>query len=109
MRLFCVCAILCGQIYGRSHDTHAHGNQTVLQMEITTFSLGHPVLQILDCAIYFFGGSLKIAFMYHHCPRPFMTHALQAITADMLHRVWDEFDYRVDVCLVTKGAYIGGF
>jgi hypothetical protein len=30
--------------------------------------------------------------------------ALQAITADMLHQVWDEFDYRV-----TKGAYIGGF
>ncbi|GFG33206.1 hypothetical protein Cfor_02512, partial [Coptotermes formosanus] len=25
-----------------------------------------------------------------------ITHALQTITADMLHRVWDEFDYRVD-------------
>jgi hypothetical protein len=32
----------------------------------------------------------------------------QAITADMLHRVWDEFDYRVDVCRVTQGAYIEG-
>jgi hypothetical protein len=30
-----------------------------------------------------------------------ITHALQAITADMLHRVWDEFHYRVDVCRVT--------
>jgi hypothetical protein len=37
-----------------------------------------------------------------------ITHALQAITADMLHRVWDEFDYRVDVCRVTQGAYIEG-
>jgi hypothetical protein len=36
------------------------------------------------------------------------THALQAITADMLHRVWDEFDYRVDVCRVTQSAYIEG-
>ena len=35
-------------------------------------------------------------------------HALQTITADMLHRVWDEFDYLVDVCRVTQGAHIEG-
>jgi hypothetical protein len=29
-------------------------------------------------------------------------------TADMLHRVWDEFDYYVDVCRVTQGAHIEG-
>jgi hypothetical protein len=44
-----------------------------------------------------------------HELRDQITHALQAITADMLHWVWDEFDYRVDVCRVTKGAHIGGF
>ena len=32
-----------------------------------------------------------------------ITHALQTITADILHRVWDEFDYSVDVCRVTQG------
>ena len=37
-----------------------------------------------------------------------ITHALQTITAYMLHRVWDEFDYRVDVCRVTQGAHIEG-
>jgi len=37
-----------------------------------------------------------------------ITHVLQTITADMLHRVWDEFDYRVDVCRVTQGAHTGG-
>ena len=37
-----------------------------------------------------------------------ITHALQAITADMLHRVSDEFDYRVDVCRVTQGAHTEG-
>ena len=37
-----------------------------------------------------------------------ITHALQTITADVLHRVWDEFDYRVDVCRVTQGAHIEG-
>jgi hypothetical protein len=36
------------------------------------------------------------------------THALQTITADMLDRVRDEFDYRVDVCRVTQGAHIEG-
>jgi hypothetical protein len=37
-----------------------------------------------------------------------ITHAQQTITADMLHRVWDEFDYRVVVCRVTQGAHIEG-
>jgi hypothetical protein len=37
-----------------------------------------------------------------------ITHALQTITADMLHRVCDEFDYRVDVCRVTQAAHIEG-
>jgi hypothetical protein len=37
-----------------------------------------------------------------------ITHALQTIRADMLHRVWDEFDYRVDVCRVTQGARFEG-
>ena len=37
-----------------------------------------------------------------------ITHALQTITADMLHRVWDESDYRVDVCRVSQGAHIEG-
>jgi len=37
-----------------------------------------------------------------------ITHALQTTIADMLHRVWDEFDYRVDVCRVTQGARMEG-
>jgi len=37
-----------------------------------------------------------------------ITHALQTITADILHGVWDEFDYRVDVCRVTQGTHIDG-
>jgi hypothetical protein len=35
-------------------------------------------------------------------------HALQAITADMLHRVSDEFDYRLCVYRVTQGRHIEG-
>ena len=40
--------------------------------------------------------------------RDLITHALQNITADIVHRVWDEFDYRVDVCRVTQCAHIEG-
>jgi len=32
--------------------------------------------------------------------------AIETITADMLQTVWNEIDYRVDVCRITKGAYI---
>ena len=46
--------------------------------------------------------------MPHSELRDRITHALQTITADMLQRVWDEFDYRVDLCRVTQGAHIEG-
>ncbi|XP_068083439.1 uncharacterized protein [Anabrus simplex] len=32
--------------------------------------------------------------------------AFESITAAMLTRVWEEMDYRVDVCRVTQGAHI---
>ena len=31
---------------------------------------------------------------------------IETITADTLQTVWNEVDYRVDVCKITKGAYI---
>jgi len=32
--------------------------------------------------------------------------AIGTITADMLQTVWNELDYHVDVCRITKGAHI---
>jgi len=32
--------------------------------------------------------------------------ATETNTADMLQTVWNELDYRVDVCRITKGAHI---
>jgi hypothetical protein len=94
--------------------SHSVGSD-VLQMEATTFSLGHPVHLFLHHAISFFGGSLKAAFIY---VPPLLTSiqelrdrimlALQVITADILHRVCNDFDYRVNVCRVTQGANIEG-
>ena len=46
--------------------------------------------------------------MYLKELRDRITHPLQTITAELLHQVWDEFDYHVDVCPVTQGAHIEG-
>jgi len=32
--------------------------------------------------------------------------AIEKITADLLQTVWNELDFRVDVCGITKGAHI---
>ena len=32
--------------------------------------------------------------------------ATETITADMLQTVWNELDYSVDVCRITKGEHI---
>jgi len=32
--------------------------------------------------------------------------ATETITVDTLQTVWNELDYRVDVCRITKGAHI---
>jgi hypothetical protein len=69
----------------------------------------------LQCSVSFFlWGFVKDSVYIPPLPmslkelRDRITHALQTITADMLHRVWDEFDYRVDACRVTQGAHIEG-
>jgi hypothetical protein len=33
-------------------------------------------------------------------------NAISAIPADMLHRTWQELEYRLDVLRATKGAHI---
>jgi hypothetical protein len=35
-----------------------------------------------------------------------ITTATAGVDEDMLTRVWQEFDYRLDICRVTKGAHI---
>jgi hypothetical protein len=35
-----------------------------------------------------------------------LTTAIACITRDTLHKVWDELDYRLDICRVTRGAHI---
>jgi hypothetical protein len=35
-----------------------------------------------------------------------IVEAVAAIDCQMLLRVWQELDYRIDICHVTKGGYI---
>jgi hypothetical protein len=35
-----------------------------------------------------------------------IVEAVAAIDFQMLQRVWQELDYRIDICRVTKGGYI---
>jgi hypothetical protein len=35
-----------------------------------------------------------------------ITAAVALVDHDMLTRVWDGMDYRIDVCRITKGGYI---
>ena len=63
---------------------------------------------------FFLWGFVKDSFYVPTLPlslkelRDRIKHALQTITAELLHQVWDEFDYHVDVCPVTQGAHIEG-
>jgi hypothetical protein len=35
-----------------------------------------------------------------------ISEAVAAVTCDMLRRVWEELDYRFDICRTTRGAHI---
>ena len=35
-----------------------------------------------------------------------ITAAVDLVDRDMLTRVWNEMDYRIDVCRITEGGYI---
>jgi hypothetical protein len=64
LRKFCVQDTLIQRMQWRFGGTGAFKFQPQLSTS--------RVRQILHRAISFFGGSLKTAFMYHHCPRPSM-------------------------------------
>ena len=58
---------------------------------------------------FFFCGFVKDAVFVPPLPvfHNRITAALALVDRDMLTRVWNEMDYRIDVCRVTKGGHIG--
>ena len=60
--------------------------------------------------MYFYLIEQHSKFLFHTLHTPELKvrigTAIETITADTLHTVWNELDYRVDVCRITKGAHI---
>ena len=53
-----------------------------------------------------FEGGMHIVKGKGACVSVRIRTAIETITADMLQTVWNELDYRVDVCRITNGAHI---
>jgi len=72
----------------------------------------HNTLQMQPHVISFYGVTSRVRFMFLLFPQVSrelkvrIRTAIETITADMLQTVWNELDYRVDVCRITKGAHI---
>jgi hypothetical protein len=72
----------------------------------------HLVLQMQPHVISFYGGYVKDQVYIPPLPASILElklrirTAIETITADMLQTVWNELDYRVDVCRITKGAHM---
>ena len=72
----------------------------------------HLVLEMKPHAISFYGVTSRIRFMFLLFPASIpelkvrIRTAIETITANMVQTVWNELDYSVDVCRITKGAHI---
>ncbi|KAJ4451225.1 hypothetical protein ANN_02685 [Periplaneta americana] len=61
---------------------------------------------------FFIWGYLKDRVFVPPLPRDLeelktrIREAAATVTEDMLKRVWEEFDYRLDICRVTRGSHI---
>ena len=72
----------------------------------------HLVLQMQPHVISFYGVTFKDQVYLPPLPASIpelevrIRTATETITADTLQTVWNELDYRVDVCRITKGAHI---
>ena len=84
----------------------------LFEMIVGVLTTCHLVLQMQPHVISFYGITSRILFMFLLFPQVSwklkvrIRTAIETITADMLQTVWNELDYRVDVCRTTKGAHI---
>ena len=55
--------------------------------------------------IFSYGDTLK-TLPTNHKLQDRIRAAVKTIDGNMLKRVWQELDYRIDICRITKGAHI---
>jgi hypothetical protein len=69
-----------------------------------------PTLQVLDTSTLGDAADVNpvIKFLPRDLPqlRQRIVEAVAAIDSQMLQRVWQECDYRIDICRVTKNGHI---
>ena len=80
-------------------------------MMIRCYSPGHLVLLDATPCDFFLWGHVKDQVYVPPVPASIpelkvrIRTAIETITTDMLQTVWNELDYRVEVCRITKGAH----
>jgi hypothetical protein len=71
-----------------------------------------PVTGFNPVQLFFFWGVVKDTVFVSPLPTNFqvlynrLTAAVTLVDRDMLTRVWNEMDYRIDVCRITKRGHI---
>jgi hypothetical protein len=91
----------------RHWDVHAEGEHVNRGTDTPSFC---PNLQVLD--ISNLGAAAAVNPVIKFMPRDLpqlgrrIVEAVVAIDHQMLQRVWQELDYRTDICRVTKVGYI---
>ena len=55
--------------------------------------------------VFFYDVRCAVVMHFSTCSREIRT-AIETITADVLQTVWNELDFHVDVCRITKGSHI---
>ena len=81
-------------------------------MIVRVLTTCHLVLHKQPHVISFYGGYVKDQVYVPPLPASILElkvrirTAIETITSDMLQTVWNELDYRVDVCRITKGVHI---
>jgi hypothetical protein len=70
----------------------------------------NPVIKFLPHTVNYMaqGACVYVSPMPRDLPqlRHRITEAVAAIERQMLQRVWQELDYRIDICRVTNGGHI---
>jgi hypothetical protein len=65
-----------------------------------------PVSLWLLCNVHFVQSTQRTRLQDLADLKPRIVAAVKNIDAPMLTRVWQELEYRIDVCRVTRGAHI---
>jgi hypothetical protein len=90
-----------------SRDGHAEVDHINRGRDIPVFC---PTLQVLDNSTLGDAADINptIKFLPRDLPqlRQRIVEAVAAIDLQMLQRVWQELNYRIDICSVTKCIYV---